>query len=359
MIQRLSLALLFLIPAFAPAQIPLWVKGNNTAEFDCYVNAYGGFPKKGKANFLLHDLRLGIEGSQGIWLDYKIQVDVANLLYSPKINPLLDAKIDIDLPNQFNIIAGYQSLPFSFNSMVGFRQSPFFQRTTLADGNLFVRREMGLLLEKKAFKSRFNGFAGVFGGSGNLNPFHSKGGIALVARAGMSFPARLKYDEIDIRQSPFPRVSFGANALFSSQHTDSLVFGLPLLVNGKKWISGVDATFAYQGFSLQGEWNYAHISPSESTTGYKKNYHVSGGFCSGNYYFRTIRTTFAFRYETYRVFQPGIEVVNAARVAVNYFLDQSQRRIIRLDYCFHSTYEEENLRSGLGKGVRLGLQLGL
>lgn len=359
MIPRLTLALLFLIPAFAPAQTPLWVKGNNIAEFDFYINAYGIFPEKGKADFLLHDLRLGIEGSQGLWLDYKLQVDVANFFYSPKLNPLLDAKVDFDLPDQFNIIAGYQSVPFSLNSMVGFRNSPFFQRTTLADGTLFVRRDMGLLLEKKAFNDRFNGFAGVFGGSGKLNPFHPKGGIAVVARAAMSFPSRLRYEEIDIRQSPFPRVSLGANALYSSQHADSLSFGLPFLVNGKKWVSGVDAAFCYQGLTLQGEWNYAQISPSESTTGYKNPYHVSGGFCSGNYYFRSIHTALAFRYEAYQVYQPDIDAVKASRVAVNYFLDQSHRRVIRLDYCFHSTYEEENLRSGLGKGVRLGLQFGL
>jgi len=359
MMTRLTNVLLFLIPSFAPAQAPLWVKGNNTAEFNFTVNAYGVFPAKAKSYFLLHDLRLGIEGAQGIWLDYKIQVDVANLLYSPKINPLLDATIDFDLPDQFNIIAGYQSLPFSLNSMVGFRQSPFFQRTTLADGNLYVRRDMGLLLQKKAFKDRFTGFAGVFGGSGKINPFHPDGGITVVARAGMSFPSRLRNEEIDIRQSPFPRLSFGANALYTSQHTDSLIFGLPLLVDGKKWVSGVDATFFYQGFGLLGEWNYANISPSESTTGYKNPYHVSGGYCSGNYYFRPIRTTLAFRYETYRVFQPDFDRVKASRVAVDYFLDQSHRRVIRMDYCFHSNYEEENLRSGLTKGVRLGLQLGL
>ncbi len=359
MIIRLTLALLFLIPAFAPAQVPLWVKDNRTAEFDFTVNAYWVFPEKGKANFLLQDLRLGIEGAQGIWLDYKIQMDVANFLYSPKLNPLQDAKIDFDLPDQFNIIAGYQALPFSLNSIVGFRHSPFFQRSTLADGTLFVRRDMGLLLQKKAFKERFHGYAGVFGGSGKINPFHPNGGISVVARAGLSFPARLRYDEIDIRQSPFPRVSFGANVLYTSQRTDSLIFGLPLLVNGKKRVIGVDVSFAYQSFSFQAEWNYAHISPSENSAGYKNPYHVSGGFCSGNYYFRPIRTTLAFRYETYQVFQPDTEVVNASRVAVNYFLDQSYRRIIRLDYCFHSTYEEENLRSGLGKGVRLGLQLGL
>jgi hypothetical protein len=72
-----------------------------------------------------------------------------------------------------------------------------------------------------------------------------------------------------------------------------------------------------------------------------------------------IRTTLAFRYETYRVFQPDFDRVKASRVAVDYFLDQSHRRVIRMDYCFHSNYEEENLRSGLTKGVRLGLQLGL
>lgn|GEM_PF-4099992 len=356
---RLIAGLLLIIPAIAWAQIPLWIKDNNTAELDCTVNAYGIFTKKSTSDFLLQDLRLGIEGSQGVFVDYKLQFDFANLLYRPKINPLLDAKINIDLPNQFNIIAGYQSLEFSLNSIIGFRHSPFFQRTTLADGNLFARRDMGLTLLKKAFKDRFNGSLGVYGGSGRVNPFHEDAGVTVVARTAVSFPTSVKNEEIDIRHSPFPRVSLGANALYSNQHTDSLRFGLPFLVNGQKWVSGIDVTFYYQGLSLLGEWNYAQITPSENTTGYKSPYHVTGGYCSGNYYLRPIRTTLALRYEGYKVNQPGVDVVKASRVAVDYFLDKSQRRVIRLDYCFQSTYKEENLQSGLGKGVRLGLQLGL
>lgn len=349
------LILLFLVPVTVHGQLAIWVKDENTAEFNAVVSTYALFPESGEPGILFRDLRLELEGAQGPFLDYKFQVDVANLIYRDQGSAVVDAHITLDLPEQVDLIAGYQLVPFSRNSIIGFRHSPYFQRTTLVDGNLFARRDLGLVLQKQALQNQFMAYAGVFGGSGRFNPYpNGKAGITTVARAEMAFPSRFRYEEIDLRHSPIPRAVVGVNGLWSTQQADSISFFLPFWVNGDKAIGGLDAAFCYQGLSLQAEWLQARILPADETA-----YSVYGGFVSGNYYLQPLKTALAFRYESYVSGVAGASAVQAARAGVNTYLDQSHRRTIRVEYCFYSTFDPQAKMSGLGEGLRIGLQIGL
>ncbi|MDX2286440.1 MAG: porin [Bacteroidia bacterium] len=363
-LHRMVLLVLWM-PLAGQAQRALLVGKQHAAEFNTTLNAWALIPGDGQAPLLqLRDLRLGIEGTRSGKWEYKFQLDAANFFNDSLRNAVIDAHITLDLPDQFDIIAGYQLLPFSRNSIIGFRHSPFYQRSLLSDNTLFSRRDLGITLRKQAHFDHLAGYLGVYQGTGRILPeLGRNAGISVAARGEFAFPVRFRHEEIDLRISPMPRGVIGVNVLGSTHRRDSVRFLQPFMTRGAKWLAGIDAAFCYRGLSLQAEmlWAIVRPRPAQQTLGdIPLNYETAGGYLSGNYYFKALNSLLAFRYERFAAMPlPESRQAASARAAWNFLISNDLKRMLRVEYCFYSQGGWSSPDPALRRGLRAGLQVSL
>jgi hypothetical protein len=264
-----------------------------------------------KNRFSLRDLQFEIEGRVAHEYEYKLQVDFADVASGandPENPGLMDAWIEYKkLPIDIKI--GYQKLPYSRTSMSSIYRSAYWQRSEMARGEFFSRRDIGVTLSKTLWAQRINLYAGAYTGMGEQSLFDNNdrsGNPEVVGRADFSYPARYRYRDIDEEIVPIPMFSLGVNARYTKKgQTTGEEYQLKT-INGEKRMFGADFAFKYQGFSIIGEIHEAMIIPNKNSGDMKRLYdfktdrfYAYGSYVSANYHIKPLKSVFSVRYDNF------------------------------------------------------------
>ncbi len=324
--------------------------------FSTYYN-YRFYPNTAtsyqKNRFRLRDAQLRVEYRHYKHWEARLDVDFAGLIPdadedAPTTNPLLnDAYITYKAPFGIDFNLGYQKVMFSRGSMTPIFRSAFIDRPALTDGRLFHRRDIGLSASGSWFKQRLNVYAGVFNGLGIVSRNNDPGGsVSWMARADFSYPARFRYNELDLLQVPIPMFSIGGGIYGADKRTDLVIDRTFILgVNGLKISYGLDAAFQFKGLSVQAEWLHSRATPIDTSSSLLEskptNFVQMGGFLvSVNYYIKKIKTAFCLRYDELN--PNDLKQGNTQRsLAISgiYFI-KGQDLAIRAEY--HHRFDAEN-----------------
>lgn len=320
-----------------------FTNGTSSFEISGYIIAYyqfrqpippaGTSPDLHKSTFQMDDARLNLKGYYHGKFKYELEmnyVDVVNLaingLKDIKSAPLTEANI-VYINPVVNIKAGYFKLPFSPSSIMDKVPSPFLQRSLIADGDYFTRRDAGVLLMKDFWHQRINITAGVVSGVGEqilLGAGDKSGWPEFVARLQFS-SAHYRDEELDWRNLSTPLFRVGVDARYNKKTSyygqtspytsyDGAWQNIEY-INGQKISYGADAAIMWHGFSAQFEFDQAYNKPNQYQYGtqsldvlynqlsqYNTNYFKNGGFLvQANYCNRKLWSVFAVRYSEYDI----------------------------------------------------------
>lgn len=286
-----------------------------------------------KNRFNLRDAGITLEGRKEK-IGYQFQMDFADLSQNlagevDYENPgLMDAFISYDLPASLRVTAGYTKVPYSFASLTPFYRSPFWQRAEVVRGNLFSRRDLGVFISGSTRKALISFDVGVFNGTGEnaLRGDNDKsGGIEFIGRTQFCWPARYRFEMIDMKLSPIPRFMIGLNGRYTHRPLpdgesfppgSGGEFGLRM-VDGTKAGAALDFAFSFKGLSLLAEIHQARLTLFDTSNAllagtpfsHSEGFVRSGGyFAQATYYFKPIRSAFSARYEEWNIndLNPGI-----------------------------------------------------
>ncbi|UII21378.1 porin [Fulvivirga ligni] len=274
-----------------------------------------------KDRFKLRDAQIDLEGRiKDIW-EYEIQVDFADLAAGGEIDPanpgLMDTYVTYKGLSFVNVKVGYGKLPYSRSSMTPFPYSPYWQRSQIARGDLFSRRDVGVTLYKDIWQSRINVYAGAYTGLGEYSlkgDNDASGNLEYVGRVDFSYPAGSKKREVDYVHTPVPLFSVGINGRYANKslpegedfpENSQGEYGMSV-IDGKKYVYGFDVSLMYQGFSGQFEMHQVKGEPqdpanplllglsSDKTDGY----FLAGGYYGQlSYFAKCLKTILSVRYE--------------------------------------------------------------
>ncbi|MEP0479208.1 MAG: porin, partial [Nonlabens sp.] len=278
--------LLFILVTGSIAQAQLSISsGEHNLEISARLSTYynqrflnPGEEERDKNRFKLRDAQLIIEGRIKNDWEYEVQVDFADIgaNSSTDIDPanpgLMDAFVTYKGFDPFNIKVGYSKLPYSRSSLTPFPYSTYWQRAQVVRGDIFSRRDVGITLYKDLWKKRINAYAGMYTGLGEASisgDNDASGNPEFIGRVDLSYPAPMKYRQVDYVHTPIPLFSIGVNGRYSNKNLpEGEVFpegatgeyGLKL-IDGKKYTYGMDLTFQYMGFSGQFEIHQVNAQP--------------------------------------------------------------------------------------------------
>ncbi len=276
-----------------------------------------------KNRFRLRDAQIQIEGRVGRTWEYELQFDIADMASGANVidgeNPgLMDAYVKYKGLRFVDIQVGYGKTPYSRNSLVPFFLSPYWQRAQITRGDIFSRRDIGLTLSQSFWKQRINLYGGIYNGLGELSlrgDNDATGSVEYIARADFAYPARFRYQEIDTRHVPIPMFQIGFNGRYTKRNLpDGGTFpafsggeyGLRVL-DGERYVYGMDATFMYKGFSGAFEIHQYRGQPRLATNPLlqglpeeqTERFFMAGGWVGQlNYFFKKYKTIVSVRYET-------------------------------------------------------------
>lgn len=325
------LVILLLLGIKNTAQVTL-LNGRHVMELSGEISMYynsrslkDGEEDKSKDRFKLRDAQIEFEGRVGSDFEYDLKMDFADMAANnntgeidPENPGLMEATMTYKGLHFMDVQMGYGKLYYSRNAMVGFDFSPYWQRPELTRGSIFSTRDAGVTLMRNFWKQRANVYLGAYTGLGELSisgDNDPSGQLEYIGRVDVSFPARYRYREIDDRHTPIPMFSLGVNGRFMNKKLpDGEVFptnatgeyGLKV-IDGKRYVYGLDASFQYMGFSGQFEIHQIKSEPQnpndplflnfppEQTRGYV----LSGGYIAQvNYFIKNMKTILSARYET-------------------------------------------------------------
>ena len=214
---------ILLIGGVAQAQISIST-GEHNIEISARISTFYNhrFLKEGendrdKNRFRLRDAQLILEGRLKDEWEYEVQVDFADIgsNISGDVDPenpgLMDAFVTYKGLDVFNIKLGYSKLPYSRSSLTPFPYSTYWQRALIARGDIFSRRDVGVTLYKDYWKKRVNAYAGIYTGLGEFSisgDNDASGNLEFIARVDLSYPAPMKYRQVDYIHTPIPPVSY-------------------------------------------------------------------------------------------------------------------------------------------------------
>jgi hypothetical protein len=257
---------------------------------------------------------------------------------------------------------GYDKLPFSWASILPQNESAFLQRAECIRGKSFNRRDLGVTLWKSFFNRRLTATGGIYTGEGinSITGDNDPNGKYLYAgRMEASYPARYRNEELDMDNSPKPRLLLGGSAMYTEKTVTTGTDYPILTVNGKKISSGADITASWRGFSLHGEWVNFKILPNDSTVLLGKPTHffrAQGVIAQCAYHIQKIKTTVALRYDE---FNPNDLILGDTRqtasIALNYLFD-GMDNVIKVHY-FHRLKAENALEPWSENQIRIGWQI--
>ena len=283
-----------------------------------------GEEDKNKNRFKLRDAQLDIEGRVGSDYEYNLKLDFADMAANnsgveidPENPGLMEATIKYKGFQFLDVEMGYGKVYYSRSSMNPFNYSPYWQRAELVRGSIFSRRDVGATLMKNFWKQRANIYIGAYTGLGELSltgDNDPSGQLEYIGRFDIAYPSRYRYREIDDRVTPIPMFSLGLNGRFMNKKlpagedfpTNALgEYGIKV-IDGKRYVYGLDASFQYMGFSGQFEIHQVRSEPQNEnnplfqnfTSQQTKGYVLSGGYIAqANYFIKNIKTIVSARYE--------------------------------------------------------------
>ena len=241
--------------------------------FSSYLNIRQrdpGHDNLDKNVFKLKDARLDIQGKVGDDYDYHLQVNLASIsatTIDPESPALYDAYFTYKGWKAFDIRMGYSKVPYSYASLIESDQTPYWEHAEFAKGDLFSRRDIGIRLSRSFWNERIKAYAGMYTGVGevilqNVDNDPS-GAFEYIGRVEISYPEKCQYEDIDMNVSQTPNFSLGLNGRYSNRTLPAGKTFIPFeggnypdsikVVNGEKYILGMDASVKYKGFMLQYE----------------------------------------------------------------------------------------------------------
>jgi len=257
-----------------------------------------------------------------IW-EYELQVDFVDLASSAtgEIDPenpgLMEARVTYKGLEFIDVELGYGKLYYSRSSLNPFIYSPYWQRAQIVRGDIFSRRDVGITLKKGLWRQLVNVYAGAYTGLGEISlrgDNDSSGALEYVGRIDFAYPSRYRYREIDDRVTPIPMFQLGLNGRYTDrQLTEGRPFpegsqgeyGLKM-IDGKRYVYGMDFSFQYMGFSGQFEIHQMRgepLSPSNPlfqglVPAQTNGYFLAGGWLSQiNYFHKPWKSIISLRYE--------------------------------------------------------------
>jgi hypothetical protein len=283
-----------------------------------------GEEDRSKNRFKLRDAQLDIEGRVGSDYEYNIKVDFADMaannqgaLVDPENPGLMEATVKYKGFDFLDVEMGYGKVYYSRSSLNPFNFSPYWQRAELVRGSIFSRRDVGVTLMKNFWKQRANIYIGAYTGLGELSlagENDPSGQLEYIGRFDIAYPARYRYREIDDRITPIPMFSVGVNGRIMNKKLPAgeafpdnatSEYGIKV-IDGKRYVYGLDASFQYMGFSGQFEIHQIKSEPQNEndplfqnlTPQQTKGYILSGGYIAqANYFIKNIKTIVSARYE--------------------------------------------------------------
>ncbi len=275
-----------------------------------------------KNRFRMRDAQIQLEGRVGRDWEYELQFDIADMASGQSMidgeNPgLMDAYVIYKGFDFVNIQAGFGKTPYSRNSMVPFIFSPYWQRAQIVRGDMFTRRDVGITLSQSFWKQRINLYGGIYNGLGELSlrgDNDATGSVEYIARADFAYPARFRYREIDDRHVPIPMFQVGVNGRYTKRNLpeggsfpafSGGEYGLRVL-DGERYVYGLDAAFMYKGFSGTFEIHQYRGQPRLASNPLLQGlpveqtnrYFLAGGWVGQlNYFLKSWKTIVSVRYE--------------------------------------------------------------
>lgn len=316
-----------------------------------------------KNNFIIDQARIDLKGRVGTTLQYKLEVDMADLVAdiqtpTTSMGVIKDAYIDYKT-KFFSLRAGYQKLPYGFNSQVSEEDDPFVQRPSLVN-KINSRRDEGVTLSHWFPMMHLNVIGGIYSGLGDqvFAVDNTNGKPEFLGRIEYSYPGRSMDQIIDFHDAPMPMLQFGVNAKYKEGTVTTGEDYSLLTINGKKTSYGADASIMYKGLSLQVEAHQLHVVPFDSTRLYSQGktytYFKAGGYLAElNYYCKKWKSVFALRYDelnptdlTYGDTQRTITYAYNYLIHQNFLcLKLQYQQHLNLDYPSDTRYKDDEVRA--------------
>lgn len=334
-----------------------------------------------KNRFKLRDAQIDLDGKIGEDFEYGLKVDFADIAannVSKTIDPENPGLMNVTLTYKglkfMEVEMGYGKLHYSRDAMVPFEYSAYWQSAELTRGSIFSTRDVGVTLMKNFWKQRANIYLGAYTGLGELSMAGDNdpsGKLEYVGRFDLSYPSRYRYRDIDDRHTPIPMFSIGINGRYMDKNLPAGTafpanaagsYGLKV-IDGKRYIYGIDASFQYMGLSGQFEIQQIRMEPQNVsdplfqnlTPQQTKGYVLAGGYIAQlNYFIKDWKTIVSTRYEELDLndLVPG----NFQRFspAIAYQI-HGYNAMIKLQY-FKNIKEESIDSLNWNEQVRLGIQ---
>ena len=320
--------LLFINKSYSQLTI---TNGNHTLEISGSVSGFynyralnPGEVDNSKNRFKLRDGQIGFDGRVGNYWEYTLRVDIADMaannvtqVIDPENPGLLAANITYKGLKFMEVNMGYGKLFYSRGAMVPFEYSAYWQSAELTRGSIFATRDVGVTLMKNFWKQRANVYLGAYTGLGELSiagDNDPSGQLEYVGRFDISYPSRYRYREIDDRHTPIPVFSLGVEGRYMNK---SLPTGTAFpanaassydlkVIDGKRYVYGLDASMEYMGFSGQFEIQQIRAEPQHENDPLFQNYSFqqtkgrvfAGGYVAQlNYFVKDWKTILSARYE--------------------------------------------------------------
>lgn len=345
--RRIALLWFFIMSALlSNGQFSLY-RPNSSIEFSGNITAFynqrfykADADDKSKNRYELDYAIFRIDGIQNKVWNYQLQLNNAALIYTSSSDGFL-MQADVaytSLNDAISIDVGYNKIPFCRSSLIPNTDSPFLQRPGVARGGVFNRRDAGVTVRYSLLNKMINLYGGSYTGingprlKGENDP---SGKLEYVGRIELSYPARLRYREVELTSVPIPIFAIGVNARFAEKKlTSGADFPFQTLY-GKKMGYGGDVTFTWKGFTAMAEVVYFKMTPNDPLLLYGKptDYFKAGGaVLSANYFLRPVNSVFAVRYDS---FNPNDlikgDTESTLSFAYNYLFD-SQRAALKAHY---------------------------
>lgn len=208
----------------------------------------------------------------------------------------------------FEIKAGYQKIPFSRSSLLSREDFSFLQRPEISRGEVFTRRDMGVLLKTTFWDQKIAIYTGVFNGTGEQTlqgDNDASGNVEVAGRVEINYPSPMDETSIDRQDITQPIIAIGANARYSDKVTDETLseYGYRTIAGTKRGL-GVDFAAKYRGWVLSYEIIQFQMNPDDTASlflnGKPTDYFRAGGMIAElSYYVKKMSTAFAVRYDDF------------------------------------------------------------
>ncbi len=309
----------------------------------------------------LKDARFKLKGFYKNRFSYTFEFDVIDALNRSFLGDdpaLLEANFTWNGP--VDLCFGFGKTPYSLSSMIPFKARGFWQRSSLTNGTLFYRRDLGLTLSKSFLNKKLKVFLGGYSGSGGWVLQHMSSPSEIpeaMARVEFSPLGYITNTAFDLENTARPLFKVGLNACYSNKSTP-LTFALDStlpgdyflhLTNGSKTGYGADLMFKYKGLSLLGELHQFALQPNDSNNALfvsqdpliHNGVVFSGGYTlEAHYLFSKLKYGVSARFEEHNLNDLATGIQRNIRLALHYFFNQRRSSVQ-----FNATHvlEEESL----------------